>query len=415
MSTDITRQLPNDEYQAAVGANSPTAANPFATIADTGGGAFTPTINGTNIVEVTQESDFGTAVGSNIFLTANTTYFVRGVVTITTRLACIAENVEIKGFDRNQDELIWAGPVGESLINPANVNFGLENLKFSSTVPGTSILTAYNINAGAFNEGRTKVLSILNCQFRGTYDVMDIIGYDLVDINNTLFFYIKATNFGLRFEDTSKIQLSSCELIRWFDETTIPTPGGWATVSMIELKANNIASLLPDYSQTATVKYDVFANQGIINSTSGVVGTLSSNVTATNTAVGIQDVNTGGSAATQAAVRFAVDTAGVATYNGTKQIYCSIHASVTIDSTGNDGTYQLSLWKDSGSGYVLLPGSEVEQQFDGAGGFSLDVGTVAINYGTLFNNADKVVIRIEKVAGTASDCTVRDFQLVIRE
>ena len=207
MSTDITRQLPNDEYQAAVNSNIPSVSNPFATIADISNGAFTPTINGTNIVEVTQESDFGTAVGTNIFLTANTTYFVRGVVTITTRLVCIVEGVEIKGFDRNQDELIWAGPAGEALINPADVNFGLESLKFSSTVPGTSILAAFNINAGAFNEGRTKVLTILNCQFRGTYDVMDIIGYDLVDINNTLFFYIKATNFGLRFEDTSKIQL----------------------------------------------------------------------------------------------------------------------------------------------------------------------------------------------------------------
>ena len=284
MSTDITRQLPNDEYQAAVNSNIPSVSNPFATIADISNGAFTPTINGTNIVEVTQESDFGTAVGTNIFLTPNTTYFVRGVVTITTRLVCIVEGVEIKGFDRNQDELIWAGPAGEALINPADVNFGLESLKFSSTVPGTSILAAFNINAGAFNEGRTKVLTILNCQFRGTYDVMDIIGYDLVDINNTLFFYIKATNFGLRFEDTSKIQLSSCELIRWFDETNIAnslgawsagsysigdivTEGptfykaltnnsvqpstsigvdweatGYATVSMIELKANNLAS-----------------------------------------------------------------------------------------------------------------------------------------------------------------------------
>ena len=98
MSTDITRQLPNDEYQAAVNSNIPSVSNPFATIADIGGliPAFTPTLNGTNIVEVTQESDFGTAVGTNIFLTANTTYFVRGVVTITTRLVCIVEGVEIK-------------------------------------------------------------------------------------------------------------------------------------------------------------------------------------------------------------------------------------------------------------------------------------------------------------------------------
>ena len=32
--TNIKRNLPNDEYNAAVNANSPSAANPFATIAD---------------------------------------------------------------------------------------------------------------------------------------------------------------------------------------------------------------------------------------------------------------------------------------------------------------------------------------------------------------------------------------------
>jgi hypothetical protein len=34
---------------------------------------------------------------------------------------------------------------------------------------------------------------------------------------------------------------------------------------------------LPDYSQTATYNYDVFANQGILNSTSGSVSTLNNN------------------------------------------------------------------------------------------------------------------------------------------
>ena len=43
-----------------------------------GGGVFTPTINSTNMVEVSQESDFGIAVGGAITLTTNTTYFVRG-------------------------------------------------------------------------------------------------------------------------------------------------------------------------------------------------------------------------------------------------------------------------------------------------------------------------------------------------
>ena len=488
--TNIKRDLPNDEYNAAVNANSPSAANPFATIADAGsiyttdgtiavnrlvqiqngliwsGSTMFRTTNARNIKEVITESDLGTT------LAANTTYVIRGKVTVSNSIAVTNVGTEIVGLNRDVDEIEWAGT--GNLFFVRDTNFTMANLKLSSSTAGNNIISALNVQGAGYNNERNKIITITNCQFRGTYDIMDIDGFDLVDINQCLFFYVKATNWGLRFRDTSKLQITSSELIRWFDETKLPTPlpADFSTVSMIEFRANGVGPgfgavningciihpqetqngieisagsttgfgtissnafvnvglstgkvflpevpvlLLPDYSQPETVKYDVFANQGLLNSTSGCVGTLSGNTTPTNTAAGIQDVNTNGSAATQAAVRFTFGTNGVARYDGTKQVYCSIHASVTIDSTGNDGTYQLSLWKDSGSGYTLLPGSEVEQQFDGTGGLSLDVGTVAINYGTLFNNTDTVVIRIEKVVGAASDCTVTDFQLVIRE
>ena len=54
---DIRRLLPNDQYQAAINANAPTGANPFATIADLGGTSdlattlgFGNTTSGNNIV-----------------------------------------------------------------------------------------------------------------------------------------------------------------------------------------------------------------------------------------------------------------------------------------------------------------------------------------------------------------------------
>ena len=426
------------------------------------GSTETRITNSRTIKEVITEADLGTT------LAANTTYVIRGKVTVNNSIAVSNVGSEVIGLNRDTDEIEWAA--SGNLFFVRDTNFTMANLKLSSSKAGNNIISGLNVQGSGYNNQRNKIITLTNCQFRGTYDVMDIDGFDLVDINQCLFFYIKATNWGLRFRDTSKLQITSSELIRWFDETSLPTPSGFSTVSMIEFRANGVgpgfgavningciihpqdvqngidintgsttgfgtissnafvnaglttgkvflpeASSLPDYSNAATLKYDVFANQGILNSTSGCVGTLSSNATPTNTAAGIQDVNTGGSAATQTSVRFTFGTNGVARYDGTKQVYCSIHASTTIDSTGNDGTYQLSLWKDSGSGYVLLPGSEVEQQFDGTGGLSLDVGTVAINYGTLFNNTDRVVLRIQKVAGTASDCTVTDFQLVIRE
>lgn len=433
---------------------------------------FTPTINTSNWIEVSQESDFG-VVGAvtpgAIVLAANTVYFVRGNVTINSNLICNVEGVEIVGTDRNSDHLIWNG-VGV-LLTVTDVNFGIRGLRFSSNNVNTSILDATNVAATGYNFARLKVLTVFNCQFRGTYDVIDVKGYDLVDINNSLFFYIKATNFGLRFEDTSKIQLSSCELIRWFDEATIPTPSGYATVSMIELRNNNLASygavningcivhpqqtqngidigtasttgfgtisgnafinvglttgvvflpeipvlLIPDYSQSSTLNYDIISNQGLLNSTAGSVSTLSANTTATAlVGAAYADVNTNASTATQAGVRFTAATNGIVTYIGTKQIFCSIHASLTLNSGGNDDTYAVALFKDSGAGYVLLAGSEVEVQFDGGGGFSLDVGAIAINYGALFNTGDLIKMQI-KSTGASVSIVAQDYQFLIRE
>ena len=164
--------------------------------------------------EVTEEADLPAA------LVANTTYVIRGKVSVSTNHTCSVEGVEIIGLNRESDEIEFTGT--GTFLTLSDCNFSINTVKFSSTQSNT-ILEASNRLAGAYNAGRSKVLTILNSQFRGTYDVMDITGYDLVDINNTLFFYIRATNFGIRFEDTSKIQITSCELIRWFDETLIGT------------------------------------------------------------------------------------------------------------------------------------------------------------------------------------------------
>ena len=268
----------------------------------------------------------------------------------------------------------------------------------------------------------------------------------------------------MRFEDTSKIQLSSCELIRWFDETTIPTPGGWATVSMIELKANNIASfgavningcivhpqqtqngididtasttgfgtissnafinvglttgkvflpeipiiLLPDYSQTSTLNYDIFSNQGLLNSTSGTVTTASGNTTDTVLSAGVPTViNTGGNALQQAGVRFTVTTGGRSTYIGTKQKFVSIHASIAYQKQGGgSASYVFYIYKNG----VLLPGSNVDVQ---AGTATAD-GTVSINYGVLMELNDYLEVYVENPAGN-DDILIKDLQLVIRE
>ena len=64
-----------------------------------------------------------------------------------------------------------------------------------------------------------KLLTIINCQFRNCFDVWHIEGFDLVDIQNTLIWYVQAATIGCNFKNVSKLQLSSCEYVRWFDET----------------------------------------------------------------------------------------------------------------------------------------------------------------------------------------------------
>ena len=419
------------------------------------------TVNSRIIKEVTEASDLPAT------LVANTTYIIRGEITISSGIVCNVEGVEIMGLDRNLDHLIWDG-VGP-MLTIVDVNFGMSSVRLSGNRPSGSIISATNIDAAGFNTGRLKVLTFLNCQFRGTYDVMDIKGFDLVDINNCLFFYIKAQNFGLRFEDTSKIEISSCELIRWFDETTIPTPGGWATCSMIELLPNNLASfgavningcvihpqetqngieiatgsttgfgtissnafvtvglttgkiflpeipvlLLPDYSSAQTLKYDVFANQGLLNSTSGIAQTMSGNLNSTSFAASstpvIMAVGTLGAApTTQAAVRMTLDTAtGRVTYTGLKQIYVSLHLSLNYEKQGGGAgnEYEFFFYKNGSA----LPGGSLI--VDGSSG---DLGALAINYGVLMNSTDYIEIFIANNSST-NGMLVRDYQLVIRE
>jgi hypothetical protein len=148
--------------------------------------------------------------------------------------------VSIIGNNRQLDKLTYTG-TGD-FITVTDVNFTINDIWLASTNSSSLLMRASNVAASGFNNGRTRVLEIVNCQFRNCYNVMNVDGFDLVDISNTLFFYIQAPSIGLSFRDTSKLEISSCELIRWYDETTNPTPSGWATCSMIELRANNFAS-----------------------------------------------------------------------------------------------------------------------------------------------------------------------------
>jgi len=286
---------------------------------------FTPTINSTNMVEVSQESDFGTAVGGVITLAANTAYFVRGNVNCTNRLDITNPNIAIVGWDRDLDELTYTGAAGAGdFITVTDVNFQLANLKLSSTnsTGGDVVLRAVNYNQPDYNAGRDKVLTIINCQFRNCFDVWYIEGFDLIDIQNTLVWYVEATTIGCQFKNVSKLQISSCEYVRWFDETSLPTPSGYATVSMIELLDNgggngfgavNISGCVIhpqqtqngiDISNSATIGFGTIAsNTGIdIGLTTGVVANFDYDIQNSTIIQANQGIQNGNAKATMSIV-----------------------------------------------------------------------------------------------------------------
>jgi hypothetical protein len=426
--------------------------------------SFFGTANGRTTVEVTQESDFG--VGG--LLLPNTTYVVRGEVAITSTLqASSADGVEIIGLGRDTDGLNVTA-VGITMLSITDSNVILKDLKFRGTGANSTVIRATNISAGAYNQGRLKTLAINDCQFRNCQNVMVIRGFDLVDINNCLFNYVEAPTSGLDFEDVSKLQITSCELIRWFNESTIPTPSGWATATMINLLPNNVVGFgavningcvihpqqtqiginisalsttgfgtissnafvpgpftgagtvfeptllgVPDYSATQALKYDVFANQGILNSTTGSVETMQGNsndtaFAASSTPV-IMQVGAGGTAPVlQAAVRMTLDTAtGRVTYNGTKQIYVSMHLSLNYEKQGGGSgvEYQFYFYKNGSA----LPGGDVKVE-----GTTGDLGVLSMDYGVLLEQNDYIEIWVANNTNTNGMLT-KDYQLVIRE
>jgi hypothetical protein len=411
------------------------------------------TANTTFIVEVFRASDLPST------LAANTTYIIRGTVILNNTIFVTNDNCAVIGLDRNKDKLIYNGSPGTVMFSVTDVDFDLQSVCFSANNANTGILSADNYDAAGFNAGRLKVLTIFDCQFRNCYDMVSVEGYDLVDVSNTLFWYSQATNYGFEVLNTSKLEISSCEFIRWFDETTIPTPSGYATVPMIEILPNgagvgvgavnisgcvihpqqtqdglkinplsttNFATVsantfvdanlstglkfFPDpsaggYSNTECLTYDIKANQGLLNSTSGVVMTMNGNTT--NTALTLNTpaiVNTGGLATIQAFVRYTVSAAGRVTYTGKKDTYVSIHATISYAKQGG-GTddYSFFIYKN---GVQQAPSeTKVEANPD---------AVLTMSYGVGMQQNDYIEIYVENTSSN-DDMRVTDWQVVIRE
>ena len=420
----------------------------------TGGKLDRTSANGRDIVEVIRASDLPST------LAANTTYIIRGQITFSTFRNITNAGSEIIGLDRTVDEMVYSGT--GSFLRVTDVDFSIKNLRLSSTDVISSIIKGVNYTTGtpANNYGRTKVLQVFGCEFRNIVgDVLDCTGFELIDFNNCLFWYITGAN-GLRFKDVRHLEFSSCEMYNWFDEATGTT---YSTASMIELQANgtdnqgfavvNINSCiihpeqtqtgleidpssttsfgtiaantfidvgittgqlflpvqggLPDYTQTATYYYDIFSNQGLLNSTAGILMTMINNTQATTIASSgtpVQ-VDCGNNNSQQDRVRWSGSSGGVATYLGGKQVFVSIHATITFVKSGGG--------RDEFSFFIYKNGVQFANSHLSTGATNTS-GTVTMTFACLAEQTNQLSWYVQNNTGT-SNITITDWQIVIRE
>ena len=408
-------------------------------------GPTTIVANSTKVVEVTKASDIPTT------LEDNATYVVRGNVTIPGGSEITAGQFNaIIGLDRDKDKLTYTGTGNFITITDQTTLF--QNLGLSSTNASSCIISASNVAASGYNNSRDKFLSIINCQFRNVKgNVMDVKGFDLVDFNNTTFFYCESPVFGCRFQDVSKLEISSCEFIRWFDETSIPTPSGYATANMIELSANNYASfgavningciihpqqtqyaLYVDpssttgfgtiasnafvtvglttggilggstYDSSSMLKYDVGINQGLSDSIAYLYGYQNgTDVQAATTSYTQLSI---ASFSTNIETRMSASTAGI-TYIGSKPIDILVQINVGITGVGgNNEQFDLALYKNA----ALINGSERRIELDAG-----EEGNLTLF--ALSNIVQNDLLTVYYKSPTNDDFELQNFSIMIKQ
>jgi hypothetical protein len=385
-------------------------------------------------------------------LVASTVYVIRGRVTFTSSRTVSNANCAVIGLDRDTDLINWTG--AGALFTVTETDFTLRSLGFTSSELGASILTGTNLDALEYNDGRDKIISINDCDVRGLAGVMDLNGFKLIDIDNCVFRYVRATNFGLRFQDVDQLSIQNSQFFDWFNDSSPGT--GYATVPMIELEANNISSFLSviidgcyihpqdvqkgmevntssttlygvisnnvwanaglgtlsdlfpnDYSDASMVGYNISGNRGIEDSSAHMLSTLS----ATNSAdTVISTINTpvqvalGGLAVATESERFSVATDGTITCSQSQPFKGKISVSIShYSSTGNDD-FRFLIKK----GATIVTSSGI---VDHSGN---NITSVNLNFITQINNGTAFQLWVENITGT-HNLRVTDMQFSIHE
>jgi len=125
-------------------------------------------------------------------------------------------NCKIMGTGKNNSTINYTG--AGSLFTTTDNNLSITDITLTSSNNAGILLTASNV-------AKNKTINFTGLQIRNSKNGMDITGYDLIDFNNCIFTYFESGSLspiGVKITDASKVQLSSTEFLRWFQEGGTP-------------------------------------------------------------------------------------------------------------------------------------------------------------------------------------------------
>jgi hypothetical protein len=167
------------------------------------------------------------------------------------------------------------------------------------------------------------------------------------------------------------------------------------------------------YSLTSTNKYDIFVNQGLRDSEASILVTATSNTTDTALSLNTPTaINLNNTAITRNSLRLTSDGNAVITNNGTKEVYTVLTATIDYEHPGNQTTsYNFYFYKDSGSGFTVLPGS-IKSLVDVPAG---QTGNFILNYADTFEPNSKYAVYVENITNNNNDMRIVDIQFLVKE
>lgn len=354
-------------------------------------GDITEIVNAPNIVIVSDVSDFPNPVSNVITLSNDKIYQISGVVDIGINLITSLGNIVIQGNNNVFDKLETTNSTAliqqNSGLELQCINIGLKNdggkvfdidgnNALSSNKISLSRINVFDSNSfGTFNDFQN--ISIFNSNMASCSDGITLSGinnvfsatnFSVPDASGTFTSFIvpSGTTFGSLRYFQSNFVISSGQTCFNIDPTTIILNPP-ATFDDNALQVSVGGTALSGITKSEA-QFEFFQNSGLLNSY--VLGSVTYNsptnpinviINTSNTFVNITDSTPPTYILSSISERFILSdsTIGELTYTGIKNISSKISVYLSVAGVnGNNHNCGISIFLDSGSGYVECENSE---------------------------------------------------------